>query len=259
MTTIGLLYLALGALGFFNAPLRAESRGFVRGQVDHTRMLRGLNFLPWLTAQNPSAHARNGEGSRFGVCAGGYPCLYWGGYCDAMSVIVARTPIDMRVREFAPPPEHLLANWIKFHQERQGWTARESQQGHLGDLADRQELPTYEFGFSLCEHEPAFGHLGINEGAEHGAGLMPTAPGNTYRFSRSDRGKRRAKRSCPLRKINRFFRRIQRITNRGLLGDIIKAAGGLQSNLWLYRIPPNPARAEGIGVSFGAGTRNWRP
>lgn len=254
MAYLRLISQVLVVLGLFNGPFGAEGRGFAGVREGDRRRLTELQSQPWLTAHYAQGHAGNVERSRFSVCAGRHLCSDWGGHHNRMAAV----PIDTKVWEFMPPPEYLLANWIRYYNERQGWKALQAEQRQHSDLAVRREfLPAHEFGLPFGEHELLFGHRGSHAGAEQGAGLMSRLPGNTYHFTAPGGGKRRAKRSCVLRRINRFLRRFQMITNRGLLGELIRAAGGLQGRLEFYRIRPNPAGAEGVGVGFRAGTANW--
>lgn len=259
MTTLILLLLVLGVLGMFNGPSGVEAHGFAIGRVSDTRGVSGLEPKFWLTAEYLKGHLENEQGFRFGVCAGGHICSDWGGHHNTMAVVDTQIPMNTRIWEFTPPPEYILANFMQFNEERQRWTARHSQQGHRRDLPARMELPTHEFKLHFGEYGPLVGHQTGHEGAQEEAGAMQRLPANTYRINWSDGRKHRTKRSCVLRRIHRFLQRFRTITGRGLLGEVIRAAGGLQGNLLLYRIPANPAGAEGVGINFRAGTRNWTP
>lgn len=259
MATLILLSLVMGVLGMFIGRCGVEAQRLARGRVSDTRGVSGLEPKFRLTAEYPKGHLVNQQDIRFGVCAGGHVCSDWGGHRNTMAGVDTRIAINTRIWEFTPPPEYVLANWIQFNEERKRWTARHIQQGHHRDLPARRELPPHESRLQFGEYGPLTGHQTGHEGVQEEAGAMRRLPAKPYRISWSGGRKRRAKRSCVLRRIHRFLRRFRTITSRGLLGEVLRAAGGLQGNLLLYRIPASPAGAEGIGINFGARTRNWTP
>lgn len=259
MAPLRTLSLVFGVLGMLKAPFGAEARGFPGGRVGDTGTMSGLGSQPVrLTAEYLGGDIGDGEGSRFGVCTHGNLCSNWNGYRNTMAEVNTWTPIHTRLWEFTPPAEYPFPNWIRYYREKQGWISLQSQPGHHSDLAARRELlPTYNFRFKFGEKRNLYGHQSVHENADEGVGLMWRSPESTHHFNGSSGRKRRAKRSCVLRRINRFLRRFHSITNTGPLGELIRAAGGLQGRLEFYRIRPNPTGVDGVGVAFRGGSANW--
>lgn len=198
------------------------------------------------------------------MCPSGHVCSALEEYRNPIALEDTWTPADSRLREFPAEHEHLPTSWIRFYDGKQDRRAGQSQQWPHGAFTAGTGLLPYESDLEFSEHGggrqpiPQFRHQGTVQEAAQIAGLMRRSSGDINRFNGSGGGKRRAKRSCVLRRINRFFRRVQRFTHRGVLGELIRAAGGLQGDLRFYRIPPNAAGAEGVGVAFQAGTPNWQ-
>lgn len=257
MASLGIIALVASVLGtlsgLLGAPVRIRD---IQGDI-------GLESRTRHTTESFKGHASLREGPGDGDWAGRHLGSASHGHPNSIALVDTRKPMSARLGEYFTMPEHHFANWLELHGGRQNWKASESEQERHGDLTARRRLHPHEFPLEFDEYregvqpEPLLAIQGMGEDAAQFAAPTWRSPSNSYEFSVSGGRKHRAKRSCVLRRINRFLQRLQRFTGRGIVGDLIKAAGGIQGQLQFYRIAPNPAGAEGVGVSFRAGTRNW--
>lgn len=257
MASLGLIALVASVLGNLNGLLGAEAR------ASDTQSVTGLESQTWPTADPVKGHEGHHEASRAGGWAIGHSPSASREYPSSMALGDMWKPAGARLWQFFAPPEQHFAHFLGFHHGRPDRTSSETLYGWPGDLTERRQIQPHNFELQFGEYgerappQPLFENVGMVADQE-GARPIWRSPRNSYHSNGSGGRKHRAKRSCVLRRINRFLRRFQMITGRGIIGDLIRAAGGIQGNLQIYRIAPNTAGAQGLGVLFRAGTPNWR-